>query len=259
LIDQALSFELRDVNVTLDGQRVLSNLSLNIEPGSVVAFVGPSGAGKTSALRLLNGMLAADTGKVLADGQEFGTLSSKDRRTVRQRIGFVPQGFGLVPNMPVAQNVLAGRVASQGFWSSLRAALRPSRRELEEVHQLLVTLGIGNKLFQRIDSLSGGEQQRVAIARSLYQEPGALLADEPLSALDPSRARETLELLTQLAADRNLTLVLSLHDIQLARDMLPRLVGLRGGQVAFDSPTSHVDDQAIMDLYRLESNQQSHG
>ncbi|MCL4145850.1 UNVERIFIED_CONTAM: hypothetical protein GTU68_013956, partial [Idotea baltica] len=220
----------------------LAGLSLEVTPGEVVAFVGPSGAGKTSALRLLNGMQSTTSGEVLVDGEALESLTSEDRRRVRQTIGYVPQGFGLVPNLRVAQNVLAGRLGGMGFCD-----------ELEEVHALLVRLGIEEKLFQRVDSLSGGEQQRVAIARALYQEPRALLADEPLSALDPSRARETLELLTGLAEERGLTLVLSLHDIRLARELLPRLVGLRAGEKEFDSPTDAITDEAIRALYEIEA------
>ncbi len=250
---RALSFELRAAEIVFDGQRGLGGLSLEIHPGETVAFVGPSGAGKTSALRLLNGMQSATSGQVLVDGQELAHLAPKERRALRQTIGYVPQGFGLVPNMRVAQNVLAGRLGGMGFWQSMRATLRPKKDELEEIHSLLLRLGIEEKLFQRVDSLSGGEQQRVAIARALYQEPSALLADEPLSALDPSRARETLELLSGLAQERGLTLVLSLHDIRLARELLPRLVGLRDGEKQFDSPTGEISDEAIRALYELES------
>jgi len=123
---------------------------------------------------------------------------------------------------------------------------------LERVHALLEELGVGDKLFQRVDALSGGEQQRVAIARALYQQPGALLADEPLSALDPGRGREVLELLVRVAGERGLTLVLSLHDIGLARELLPRLVGLRAGRLVFDRPTEEVTDAEIEALYDLE-------
>ena len=250
---RALSFELRSAEVVFNGTRGLTGLSLKVSPGEVVAFVGPSGAGKTSALRLLNGMQATTTGQVLVAGQDLESLAPKERRAARQRIGYVPQGFGLVPNLRVAQNVLAGRLGAMGFWQSIRSSLRPSKSELEQIHRLLVQLGIESKLFQRVDSLSGGEQQRVAIARALYQEPKALLADEPLSALDPSRARETLELLIGLAQERGLTLVLSLHDILLARELLPRLVGLRAGDKEFDHPTSEISDEQVRALYQLES------
>ena len=147
------------------------------------------------------------------------------------------------------QNVLCGRLGRQGVLASLRSMIRPSRAELEEVHALLERLGVADKLYQRVDSLSGGEQQRVAVARALYQEPGALLADEPLASLDPARARETLELLIDVARERALTLVLSLHDLDLARALVPRLVALRRGALAFDLPTSEVTEEQLAPLY----------
>ena len=225
----------------------------------MVALVGPSGAGKTSVLRLLNGLLQPSAGRVLAGGRDLASLGPAQLRELRTSIGAIPQGFGLVPNLRVAQNVLAGRLGRMGLLSSLRAVLRPSRSALEEIHALLEDLGIGDKLFQRVDSLSGGEQQRVAIARALYQEPAALLADEPLSALDPARAREILELLVRVARERGLTLVLSLHDILLARELLPRLVGLRAGRRLFDRPTEEVDDAEIEALYGLDPSGSSDG
>lgn len=254
----ALSFELNDAGLAFDGQAAFEHVSLGVEPGEVVALVGPSGAGKTSILRLFNGMLMATSGQVRAADQDLASLGTKELRALRSHIGYVPQGFGLIPNLRVAQNVLCGRVARLGLLGSLRSMLRPSRTELEEIHALLERLGIADKLFQRVDSLSGGEQQRVAVARALYQEPGAILADEPLSALDPSRARETLELLTELVRERGLTLVLSLHDIVLARELLPRLIGLRNGRVLFDSPTPEISDASIDALYSIAPESERH-
>jgi phosphonate transport system ATP-binding protein len=247
----AIAFDLEGVSLSFDGQVAFEGVALRIEPGEVVGLVGPSGAGKTSVLRLLNGLLQPSSGRVLANGCDLAKLAPVDLRKLRTSIGSIPQGFGLVPNMRVAQNVLAGRLGHMGLLSSLRAVLHPGRAALEEVHALLEDLGIGEKLFQRADSLSGGEQQRVAIARALYQGPSALLADEPLSALDPARAREILRLLIRVARERGLTLVLSLHDIVLARELVPRLVGLRAGCQVFDRPTEQVDDAEIEALYGL--------
>jgi phosphonate transport system ATP-binding protein len=248
----ALAFALEEVSLAFDGLFAFEGISFDVAPGEVVALVGPSGAGKTSVLRLMNGVLQPTRGRVLAGGRELGAQSAAELRALRRSIGVVPQSFALVPNLRVAQNVIAGRLGRMGLLRSLRAVVRPGRRELEEIHALLEELGIEDKLFQRVDSLSGGEQQRVAIARALYQEPGALLADEPLSALDPARARETLGLLVRVAQERRLTLVLSLHDIVLAREVIPRLVGLRSGRILFDRPTEAIDDAEIEELYGLE-------
>ena len=247
-----ISFELRDACVDFDGHAACAGLDLDIGRGEMVAFVGPSGAGKTTALRLLNQTVRPKSGIVRADGVDLATLSDASLRALRARIGVIPQDLGLVPNLRVSQNVLAGRLGRQGTLRSLGAILFPPRAQLERVLALLDRLGVGEKLYHRVDSLSGGEMQRVAIARALYQEAGALLADEPLSALDPARSRETIQLLVTLAREHELTLVLSMHDIALAREFVPRLVGLRDGRVLFDDRTEVIAEERYGDLYRLE-------
>jgi len=257
--EKALSFATNKVGLEFDGQSVFEDVTFEIAPGEVVALVGPSGAGKTSCLRLLNGTQLPTSGRVFAGGHEWTGLGVHELRGLRSKIGFVPQGFGLIPNLRVAQNVITGRVGRMSTWRALRSVLRQNGEELDEIHAILDRLGIGDKLFQRVDSLSGGEQQRVAIARALYQRPGALLADEPLSALDPARARETLALLIDLARDQGLTLIASLHDIVLARELLPRLIGLRDGHMRFDLPTSEVSDERIEELYGITADSPARG
>jgi len=237
---------------------VLTQLRFTVEPGETVALVGPSGAGKSSLLRLLNGSLRPTEGTVRVDDADLARVSPAQLRALRVRIGLVPQDLGLVPNLRVAQNVMAGRVGRLGLFASARAMLRQSRTELEEIHAVLEDLGIADKLFQRVDTLSGGEQQRVAIARALFQKPDALLADEPLAALDPARAKETLALLLDLARRRGLTLVTSLHDLALARVDVPRLIGLRGGHVQFDRPASEVTEPELERLYELAPEEPHH-
>lgn len=224
-----------------------------IEPGEAVALVGPSGAGKSTLLRLIHGGLFPTSGRVLVDGRSPGALAPGELRRLRTGIATVRQDLGLVPNVRVASNVIAGSLGRRSTWSGWRAMVLPSGEELEEVHAQLERLGIADKLFHRVDQLSGGEQQRVAIARALHQGPRLLLADEPLSALDPSRSRETLELFLALAADHGATLILSLHDVHLARTCVPRLIGLRDGRVAFDGPSADLGDADFEALYRIES------
>jgi phosphonate transport system ATP-binding protein len=247
-----VAFELAGASVCYDGRTALEAVDLVIEPGEAVAFVGPSGAGKTTALRLLNAGAVPTAGRVRVDGEDLAVVGSKRTRELRSRIGFIPQDLGLVPNLRASQNVLAGRLGRLGLYGSLRSVLFPRHAELEALLAILDRLGIGEKLFHRVDSLSGGEKQRVAIARALYQQAGALLADEPLSALDPARARETLALLVQVTKEHGMTLVLSMHDIDLAREFLPRLVGLRRGRVQFDLPTAEVPASMLTELYQLE-------
>ncbi|MBI1380626.1 MAG: ATP-binding cassette domain-containing protein [Planctomycetaceae bacterium] len=240
------------VTVSLGGKVVLHGLDLIVRAGEAVALVGPSGAGKTTALRALGAALAPDRGRVWIEGQDVLALGSKERRRARSRVGFVHQQLALVPQLRVHQNVAAGRFGRVGLLSSLRATLFPSRRELIEMHTLTEQVGVAELLFRRTDTLSGGQQQRVAIARALYQEPVLLLADEPVASVDPERARAVVELLLALCRERGLALVVSLHDLDLAREHFDRLVGLRGGHLAFDAPAHNLADDHFARLYELE-------
>jgi phosphonate transport system ATP-binding protein len=230
---------------------VLTDLDLAIERGEALALVGPSGSGKTTLLRLLNGALRPARGTVVVEGRDLFALSPSELRAARARVGFVHQDHALVPNVRVAQNVIAGRLGQRGHWAALRSLVWPTAADLSDAHAVLERLGIGDKLFLRTDTLSGGEQQRVALARALFQRPHALLADEPVASVDPERARTTIELLTGLAAERAFTLVVSLHDLALARASFPRIVGLRAGRVCFDRSTDALTEADYAALYEL--------
>lgn len=247
------SFHLESVTVRFDQLDAVAAVTVAIEHGERVAFVGPSGSGKTTLLRLLNGAVRPTAGRVLVDGTDLGTLGNNDLRQVRSRIGFVHQDLSLVPVMRAYQNVVLGRLGQKSFLGAFKSLLRPARNELEQVHRILERVGIPEKLYQRTDRLSGGQQQRIAIARALYQEPAALLADEPVSSVDPARARDTVGLLTSISEERNLTLCMSLHNLDLARRYFPRLIGLREGGVAFDKPASEITDKEFEALYELDN------
>lgn len=133
--------------------------------------------------------------------------------------------------------------------------LMPKQRDAVDVHAILERVGIDEKLYHRTDHLSGGQQQRVAIARALYQQPIALLADEPVSSVDPARARDTVALLTDIAEQQNITLCMSLHTLELARAFFPRLVGLRHGEIVFDRATADISDDEFTTLYRLNNDE----
>lgn len=234
---------------------MLRDISLQIGAGQSVAFVGPSGAGKTTLLRLMAGAVFPDSGSVHLDGRSFAEVAERGSalRRMRAEVGFVHQDYALVPNLRVIQNVLAGGFSRRSFWGALRDLVMPSRPAQEEVLALLDRLGIGDKLFQRVDTLSGGQQQRVALARALIQHPRVLLADEPVSSVDPTRARALLELMHSVAEERDLPLVVSLHDAELARALFGRMVGLRDGKVEFDLPADQVEPERLEALYALPS------
>jgi phosphonate transport system ATP-binding protein len=246
------AFELHEVSVVYGGRAALAEASLVVEPGEAAALVGPSGAGKTTLLRLLNGSVRPTLGSVCVNYRDLDRVPPAELRSIRSRIGFVHQDLALVPNLRVSQNVIAGRLGALTFLRSARAMLLPSRADLERAAAILQRVGIGEKLFQRTDSLSGGQRQRVAIARALFQEPWAILADEPVSSVDPARARDTVALLRDVCAERGLTLLVSLHDLELAREFFPRLLGLREGRIVFDRPTAGIEEGEFRALYRLD-------
>lgn len=246
-------FQLDSIGLQFDGKAALESISLQIEPGEVIAFVGPSGSGKTSLLRMLNGTVRPTSGEVSVNSRPLAEMSSKQLKQLRSEIGFVHQDLDLVPNLRVSQNVLAGRLGRTGFFRSLRTMLRPNRAELTAVHEILTRVGIPEKIFQRTDRLSGGQRQRVAIARAMYQQSRALLVDEPVSSLDPARSRDTIDLLTSIAKEHGLTLAASMHDLDLAREFFPRLIGLRRGKIRFDGPPDQIGDAEFFELYRLEA------
>ena len=244
-------FDLEGVAVTFGDVRALQGVTLRVAEGEAVGFVGPSGSGKTTLLRLLNGTVRATDGWVRVDGRALVERSPREIKQLRAQIGFVHQDLGLVPNVRVSQNVLAGRLGHWGMLGSVRRMLVPTKQDLAEVHALLERVGIPDKLFARTDTLSGGQRQRVALARALFQQPKALLADEPVSSVDPARARDTVSLLTSISAEESLTLCMSLHNLDLAREFFPRLVGLRGGRVIFDRASSEIGDAEFHALYDL--------
>jgi phosphonate transport system ATP-binding protein len=229
----------------------LQQVSFSIHPGEALAIVGPSGSGKTTLLRLLNGSIRPTAGDVRVQGRALQDLDARELRRARAAIGFVHQDLRLVPNIRVLHNVIAGRFGRMSLPQALRSTLFASHGLQREVYEILERVGIPEKLHERTDRLSGGQQQRVAIARALFQRPSALLADEPVSSIDPARARDAVRLLAEISGSSGLTLCVSLHNLELAREFFPRLLGLRGGRVVFDQKSSELSSARFKDLYQL--------
>ncbi len=246
------SFDFKGVSVSFGEQRVLRDISFHIEPGEIVSLVGPSGAGKTTFLKLCNATVRPSAGRILRDGMPLADFNTRELRHLRACAGFVHQDHALVPNLRVLQNVSAGRLGRRSFLAGLRSMLWPARQELLEMHALLARVGIEDKMYQRTDSLSGGQQPRVAIARALWQGPSLLLADEPVASVDPARARDVIRFLVEIAEERDLTLVISLHDLELAREFFPRLIGVRDGRLVLDGAPGDIAEAEFSDLYRLQ-------
>ena len=223
-------FHLQDVGVDYGKTRALEGVSLGIGKGERVCLIGPSGGGKTTLLSLLNARVRATSGVVSVMDEDLAKLGVKDLRKLRSALSWVPQDLGLVGNLRVIQNVISGSGGQGNSLGYLRRVYFPKMKEAEEVHALLQRVGIGEKLYERAARLSGGQKQRVAIARALFQKPEAILADEPVSAVDPERARRLVDLLVRVSSEDERTLVMSLHDVGLAKEFFPRLIGLREGR-----------------------------
>ncbi len=242
-------FELKDVNRRFGDFPALSGINLRIQPGERVALAGPSGAGKSTLIRLLNGTLLPSEGQVSVLGQDLAALSPKSLRRIQAQIGTIYQQFHLVDNLRVIHNVNAGHLGRWPFPKAMLSLAWP--QEVGAAERALQAVGIPEKIYARTDQLSGGQQQRVAIARVLVQDPQAILADEPISSLDPERGRETMDLLLRLSRDTGKTLVASLHAIDFALSHFQRVVGLRRGRVLFNKPAGQVSSGLIQALYRI--------
>ena len=241
---------LRSVSLSYDGRPALRDLDLTVRLGERVALVGPSGAGKSTLLAVVAGSLRPSTGEVEVLGHRFDGRDARARHDVRRRIGVVHQRLDLVGRLRVVHNVNAGHLGRWSTWEALSSLVRP--RELGTVRDALERTGIADTLFARTDELSGGEQQRVALARVLVQDPDLVLADEPVASLDPARADEVLRLLCDTVASPTRTLVVSLHDFDLAVRRCDRVVGLRHGEVQFDRPAGEVGPELRDALYALD-------
>lgn len=238
---------LRGVGHRYGSHQALHDVDLTVQAGERMAVLGTSGAGKSTLLALLNGSLTPTAGTVEVFGENPAILPAARLRLLQQRIGTVSQHLALIEQVRVLHNVNAGRL---GQWSTPRALaslLWP--RSLDVVRDALARVDLDWALHERTERLSGGERQRVAIARLLVQQPELVVADEPVSSLDPVRAARTLDLLVSSPTVR--TLIVSLHQPLLARDHCARVVGLRDGQIVLDGPVAEVTDAALHTLYAL--------
>ncbi|WP_280156226.1 ATP-binding cassette domain-containing protein [Piscinibacter sp. XHJ-5] len=246
-----MSFSLDAVGfVHPNGQRALRALTLAARRGERVAVIGPSGAGKTTLLRLLGASLRPSEGRVLALERNPWQLSAAELRRLRARIGLVHQAPPIPPRLRVITAVLAGRL---GSWSTARALgslLYPA--DIAGAREALARLDLADRLFDRCDRLSGGQLQRVGIARVLYQRPELMLADEPVSSLDPALADAAVGQLIAQSEAAGSTLVASLHAVDLALKWFPRIVGLRDGVLSFDLPAREVSAGMLHELYATE-------
>jgi len=249
-----VSFALDGVGLThANGFTALSEITLKAAQGERIALIGPSGAGKTSLLSVIGTALAPSAGT--AEILDFGLFSPSTAaiKVLRSRIGTVHQAPPIPGRQRVVTAVLAGKLGQWPAWKSLASLIYPL--DVPGARAALERVDLADKLFARCDQLSGGQLQRVGIARVLYQQPALILADEPVSALDPTLALATIRLLISDAEARGATLVASLHAVDLALGNFSRIVGVKSGRIAFDLPASEVGTPLLHDLYASEGDE----
>ena len=231
-----------------NGTLALDNVSLEVPRGQLLSLIGLSGSGKSTLMRHLNGLHKPTAGTVRVMGVQVSSASNRQLRSVRRNVGFVFQQFGLVGRATCLENVLSGALGRlkgprYGVWSYPRDLRRQAFDHLERV-------GLAPQAYQRADTLSGGQMQRVAIARTLMQQPQLLLADEPVASLDPESSAQVLELLLRVAMEEKMTVIVTLHQVELALGWAHRIVGLRDGQVVLDRDARGLSEDDVMEVYQ---------
>lgn len=232
---------------TTQSRPAIDGLTLTIQPGEHVAVIGPSGAGKTTLLQLLGAALKPSTGLVTFDEQSVWALSTRKLQHQRGRLFYAPQSPPLPPRQRVVISLLAAKLPALSLWQSLKNLLYP--QHVDEAAKALAQFDLQEKIWERVDRLSGGERQRVGLARALLAPASLWLVDEPLSALDPTRARQAIATLLREAKARGVTLVTTLHQVNVATAEFPRVIGLREGRLVFDLPGHEVTQERLVDLY----------
>ena len=233
------------------GESVISGVSIELGPKEIVGLIGASGSGKSTLLRAVQRLVEPESGQIFLDGVELTSLPPRELRGARRRLGMIFQEHALIGRLSVMENVLTGTLGRTGFWRSVRRRFDPE--DVQEAFGLLERVGLTGFEDSRCDELSGGEKQRVGIARALIQHPDVLLVDEPTASLDPATSVRIMSLITEICSERGLAAIINLHNVPLARRFCPRIIGLLDGEVVFDGPPSALDDDILRRVYGDEA------
>jgi phosphonate transport system ATP-binding protein len=242
----------RGLNKSFDGGKTfaLKNVNLEINQGEFVAIIGLSGAGKSTFLRAINGTNPPGTGSLQVLGQEVELLRGRKLVALRKQIGFIFQQFNLVKSLSVFQNVLTGRIAYAPLWRSLTGRFSEADQKLAK--EALDSVGLEGRYHDRARNLSGGQQQRVAIARALVQQPKIILADEPMASLDPKLSEVVISMLADINARENITVIVNIHVLSLAKKYAKRMIAFRKGEVVFDGSPAELTEEKIDAIYHVD-------
>ena len=234
----------------------LKDFTVKIERGEFIAVIGLSGAGKSTFLRAINGTNPPGVGMLNVLGHDVPSMNNHQLTQVRKEIGFIFQQFNLVKNITVLQNVLVGRVAYTPLWRSLTGIY--SNADVHKAKAVLDSVGLNGRYDDLARNLSGGQQQRVAIARALVQDPKIILADEPMASLDPKLSEVVLDILKEVNEKQNITVLVNIHVLELAKRYAKRILALRQGHIIFDGPPVALTQEILDEVYRVEGNLWKH-
>ncbi|MFW5716078.1 MAG: phosphonate ABC transporter ATP-binding protein [Spirochaetota bacterium] len=231
--------------------RALHDVSFNVDAGEFIAVIGPSGSGKTTLIRCINRLIEATEGTIAYDGQNILSLSHRELRHARAKLGMIFQHYNLVYRLTVIENVLHGRL---GYKSDLAGILgNYSNEEKEKAVEVLKLLGLQEHVYRRCDQLSGGQKQRVGIARALIQDPKLILCDEPISSLDPSSSKIIMDYLRKIRSELGITVFVNLHQVDVAKRYAQRILGFNDGHLVYDGPPTGLDRATIHNIYGTEA------
>ena len=232
------------------GTVALKNVNLSVSQGEFVSVIGPSGAGKTTLFRILNGMDTPTSGALLIDGTAYSAMTKREQKQVRRLIGTIYQDFCLVENSTCLNNVLTACLPDMALFPAVFGLYGHERRQ--EALKLLDRVGLSEKAEEPVKALSGGQKQRVAIARALMRHPKLLLADEPAASLDPVTGHQILELLKEIQKTEGVTILMNSHNLELSREFSNRLIGLNQGRVVFDGPADTPAPEILSAVYQSQ-------
>lgn len=243
-----------------DGTVALRDLSFDVQDGEFLIIIGLSGAGKSTLLRCINRLIEPTEGQIIWDGVDVTAASPDQLREIRRQIGMIFQHFNLVKRSSVLTNVLAGRLGYVNPWGSL--VNRFPSEDRQRAMSALQRLGIADQAYKRADELSGGQQQRVGVARALMQEPRMILADEPVASLDPVLAHSILGHLERLNQEDGMTILCTLHYLDLIQRYASRVIGLRDGELVYRGSREDIrrmTDEEFKEIYGEEAERVSAG
>lgn len=240
---------LENISVSYDGRLLaLEDINLNIKQGEFIGIIGSSGSGKSTLLKSINLLVKPLKGKIYLDNIDITKLSTSKLRDIRRSIGFVFQDYNLIERSSVLDNVLIGRL---GYKSSFKSFLGIfSDDDYQRATTALRQVGLREKMFQRADQLSGGQKQRVAIAKTLCQRPKIILADEPVASLDVSTSQTVMDYFQRVNKKKNLTILINLHDVNLAKKYCERIIALKDGKIVYDGEVGDLNDDILRKVYQ---------